>query len=151
MKIESFVVAQTGVGRPDYTPAVVSSKASVVENQKKWSLLVTRRAADGDALPPGVETIVIPAATNGNVNGWQLNMGGGVITCNVSSIQKVVMCHTPGIIGDFLYDVRGDIIFGPLSSTVIDPDEDMTIYLYNQDIADRDFSISLVGVLEKTA
>lgn len=140
-----------GVGRPDFTPAVAASKPVVVTNQKKWTLLITRRAVDGNALPPGSETIVIPAATNGNVNGWQLNMGGGVITCNVSGIQKVVMCHTPGIIGDFLYDMRGDIVFGPLSSTIINPDEDLTIILYNLDTADRDFSVSLVGVLEKVA
>lgn len=146
---ETFTVEPKGIGRPDYTPAVTVSKAVVIENQKKWSLLVTRRAVDGDALDPGVEEIIIPAATNGNVNGWQLNMGGGVITCNVSGIQKVVMCHTPGIVGDFLYDMRGDIIFGPLSSTVCAPDEALTIYLYNNDVVARDFSISLVGVLEK--
>lgn len=150
---KTFTVEKRGVGRPDYTPAIVSSKASVeVENQKKWSLLITRRAVDPEgAVPPGDEEIVIPAATLGNVDGWQLNMGGGVITCNVSGIQKVVMAHTPGIVGDYLYDMRGDIIFGPLSSTIIPPDEDMTIYLYNLDVADRDISISLVGVLEKIA
>lgn len=138
-----------GIGRPDFTPAVTTSKAVVIENQEKWSLLVTRRAVDGNALDPGVEEIVIPAADVGNVNGYQLNMGGGVITCNVSGIQRVVMCHTPGIVGDFRYDVRGDIIFGPLSSTICNPDEDLTIYLYNNDVEPRDFSISLVGVLEK--
>lgn len=146
---QSFVVAARGIGKPDYAPQVTTSKAVIIKNQEKWTLLVTRRAADGTALAPGSETIVIPAATNGNVNGWQLNMGGGVITCNASGIQKVVMCHTPGIIGDYLYDMRGDIIFGPLSSTICDPDEDLTIYLYNLDAVARDFSISLVGVLEK--
>lgn len=147
--VERGTCPQEGIGRPDYTPAVTASKAVVVSNQKKWSLLVTRKAADGNALAPGVETITITAATNGNVDGWQLNMGGGVISCNVSCIQKVVMAHTPGIVGDFRYDVRGDIIFGPLSSTAINPDEDLIIYLFNNDTVDRDFSISLVGVLEK--
>lgn len=147
---ETWPVTARGIGRPDYTPAVAASKPAVVPNQKKWSLLITRRVVDPEgALEPGVETIVIPAATLGNVDGWQLNMGGGVITCNVSGIQKVVMCHTPGIIGDYLYDMRGDIIFGPLSSTIINPDEDMTIHLYNLDTEDRDVSVSLVGVLEK--
>lgn len=148
---QPYAVEMKGIGRPDYTPAVAASKAIVVANQKKWALLVTRRAVDGNALPPGSETIIIPAVTLGNVDGWQLNMGGGVITCNVSGIQKVVMCHTPGIIGDFLYDMRGDIIFGPLSSTIINPDEDCMIILYNLDMVDRDFSVSLVGVLELVA
>jgi len=146
--IKRGTIAIVGGDRPDYTPAVAASKPTVIVNQKKWTLLITRRAVDGNALPPGSETIVIPAATIGNVNGWQLAMGGGVISCNVSCIQKVVMCHTPGIVGDFLYDMRGDIIFGPLSSTTINPDEDLTVILYNNDVVDRDFSVSLVGVLE---
>lgn len=152
---QAYAVELKGIGRPDYTPTVAASKPSVVANQEKWSLLITRRAVDPEgALPPGSETIVIPAATLGNINGWQLNMGGGVITCNVSGIQKVVMCHTPGIIGDFLYDMRGDIIFGPLSSTIINPDEDCMIILYNNEPIggpSHDFSVSLVGVLEKVA
>lgn len=144
-----FSVEKRGTGRPDYTPAVAASKPVVIVNQEKWTLLVTRRAIDGNALAPGVETIVIPAATLGNVNGWQLNMGGGVISCNASCIQKVVMAHTPGIIGDYRYDVRGDIVFGPLSSTVITENNDLFIFLYNNDVVHRDFSVSLVGVLEK--
>ena len=145
MKIYS--VPAKGVGRPDYTPTVLSSKPVVVVNQKKWTLLVTK-----DSLAPGSETIVIPAADLGNINGWQLNMGGGVITCRASCLQRVVMSHnTTGILGTFIYDVRGDILFGPLSSTIINPDEDLTIILYNDDSVARSFSISLVGLLEKIA
>lgn len=151
MARRAYTVEKKGVGRPDFIPEVAASKPSVVTNQKKWALLITRRAVDGNALAPGVEIIVIPAATIGNVDGWQLNVGGGVVSCNVSCIQKVVMCHTPGIIGDFLYDMRGDIVFGPLSSTIINPDEDCMVILYNNDVAERDFSVSLVGVLEKIA
>lgn len=150
-KVSTYTVSQKGIGRPDYAPEVAASKPVVVTNQKKWALLVTRRAVDGNALAPGSETIVIPAATNGNVNGWQLNMGGGVITCDTSCIQKVVMAHTPGIIGDYRYDMRGDIVFGPLSSTIINPDEDLVIILYNNDSEYRDFSVSLVGTLERVS
>lgn len=150
MKVsKSFTVPTRGIGRPDYTPAVAASKPVVVENQEKWSLLITRRAADGNALAPGSETIVVPAATLGNVNGRQLDIAGGVVTTNVSCIQKVVLVGTPGIIGDFRYDTVGTIILGPLSSTIIAPDTDLTIILYNLDAVDRDFSITLQGVLEK--
>lgn len=149
--VERGACPQEGIGRPDHTPAVAASKPVVVENQEKWTLLITRRAVDGNALAPGSETIVIAAADLGNVNGWQLNMGGGVITCDTSCIQKVVMAHTPGIIGDYRYDMRGDIVFGPLSSTIINPDENLIIILYNNDSEDRDFSISLVGTLERVS
>jgi len=144
--VEIYSVPAKGVGRPDYTPTVVSSKPVVVANQKKWALLVTK-----DNLVPGSETIVIPAADLGNINGWQLNMGGGVITCRASCLQRVIMSHTPGFLGTFIYDVRGDIFFGPLSSTIINPDEDLTIILYNDDSVARSFSISLMGLLEKIA
>lgn len=151
MARRAYTVEKKGIGRPDFIPEVAASKPTVVKNQKKWALLITRRAVDGNALAQGAEIIVISAADNGNVNGWQLNMGGGVISCNVSCMQKVVMAHTPGIIGDYRYDIRGDIVFGPLSSTIINPDEDLIVILYNNDVVERDFSISLVGVLEKIA
>lgn len=153
MKVsKSFTVPGRGVGRPDYTPAVAASKPVIVKNEEKWALLVTRKSTNDPPDPIEANksvTVTIKAADNGNINGWQLNMGGGVVSCNASCIQRIVMCHTPGIVGDFRYDVRGDIVFGPLSSTIINPDEDLVIIIYNNDDVARDFSVSLVGVLEK--
>ena len=128
-----------------YSPTVTSSPPKLAPNQKKFSLLVTYRAADGDPIPGNtVESLAaytVPA-------GWRLFIGGAVITCNISCIQKVVMTHTPGIIGDYRYDMRGDLIFGVLSSTILDPADVLTIYTYNNHNDYADFSISVVGVLE---
>ncbi len=148
--VKTKTVPKLGVGRPDYTPAVAASKPIVIVDQLKWALLVTRRSTDVPPNPIPPNTVVeIDAYTV--PDNYELAMGGGVISCDVSCIQKVVMVHTPGIVGDFLYDMRGDIIFGPLSSTIIKSGEHLMIYIYNNDDDDRDFSVSLVGVLEKAA
>lgn len=145
---KTWSITAVGVGRPDYTPAVAASKPTVIVDQLKWSLLVTRRSTDVPPNPIPANTVVeIDAYTV--PDGYQLAMGGGVVTCNVSCIQKIVMAHTPGIVGDYLYDMKGEIVFGPLSSTIINPGEHLMIYIYNNDDADRDFSVSLVGILEK--
>lgn len=141
----AFTVVSKGRGRPDYTPAVTASKPVLVANQSKWEVLVTRRACDGNPLAgrtvAAVAAYTVPA-------GYQLILGGAVITCDVSCMQKVVMVHTPGLIGDFRYDMRGDLLFTSLSSTIVDPLDTLTIYIYNLDTAERDFSVSMTGVLE---
>jgi hypothetical protein len=121
------------------------SKPVLGAGQASFELLVTRRAADGDAIAAGavaaIDAYEVP-------EGYQLHIGGAIITCNASCIQKVVMCHTPGIIGDYLYDVKGELIFGDLSSTIIASGETLTIYIFNNDTVERDFSVTVVGVLE---
>lgn len=126
-------------------PLITSTKPALAKNMKKWSLLVTYRQADGDPIAgnsvEGVAAYTVPA-------GWYLHIGGAIITCNASCVQKVVMTHTPGIIGDYRYDMKGELVFGPLSSTLLDPADVLTIYTYNNDTVYRDFSITVVGVLE---
>lgn len=148
MMPETFTVPARGIGRPDYSPQVATSKPIVGLNQVKWELLVTRRAVDGNAVPANsvvtVDAYTVPT-------GYQLHIGGAIITCNVSGIQKIVMVHTPGIIGDYFYDVRGELLFGPLSSTLLDPGDTLTIYIYNNDTSARDFSVTIVGVLDRVS
>ena len=128
-----------------FSPPITSSPPRLSSNQKKFSLLVTYRQADGDPIASntveGVAAYTVPA-------GWRLYIGGSIITCNISCIQKVVMTHTPGIIGDYRYDTRGEIIFTPLSSTILDPGDVLTIYVYNNHSDYADFSVTVVGVLE---
>lgn len=144
--VDTWTVPKRGTGRPDYSPIITTGKPTVGKDQKKWELLVTRRACDGNAIAAGscatVSAYTVPS-------GYQLHIGGAVITCNASCLQKVIMAHTPGIIGDYRYDVKGELIFGPLSSTIIGEGDTLTIYIYNLDEVARDFSITMIGVLEK--
>ncbi|GAJ22504.1 unnamed protein product, partial [marine sediment metagenome] len=71
------------------------------------------------------------------------------VTCNASCIQKLIV-YTPGsILGDYHYDMRGDITFGPLNSKSVEAGKDIILYIYNNDSVARDFSVLLLGVLEK--
>ena len=123
----------------------VPSKSVIGLRQETWELLVTRRAEDGNALAANSVAVISAYTVPANK---RLYLGGGVISCNVSCIQKVVMTHTPGLLGDFRYDVQGQIVLNPLAAVIVDPGDTITIYLYNNDSVARDFSISLIGMLE---
>lgn len=131
---------------PHHFPPIypVPSKEIIGRRQETWELLVTRRAVDGNPIPGGtcvtVQAYTVPT-------GKRLYIGGGVVSCNASCIQKIVMTHTPGVIGDFRYDMQGSIVLNPLAATVVEPGNTVTIYIYNNDTAARDFSVSLVGML----
>lgn len=138
---EVFTVEQRGIGRPDYTPAVITSKPVVVEGQDDWNVEIIK-----DDLASGT---VYSEAAYTVPEGYQLNLGGLIITCSGSCIQKLIL-YTPGkILGEYLYDMRGDIVFGPLSSKTMLAGQVLTVYIYNNDKVARDFSLSMLGVLEQ--
>lgn len=142
MKVtKTFTVATRGIGRPDYTPAVITSKPVVVESQEDWNVAIAKE----DLAPSTIyskDAYTVP-------EGYQLNLGGLIITCSGSCLQKLIL-YTPGkILGDYIYDMRGDIIFGPLTSKTMQAGQVLSVYIYNNDSVARDFSLSLIGLLEK--
>ncbi len=138
---ETFTVETRGVGKPDYTPAVIASKPTIVEGQEEWSVQVAVNALAGGTIYTE-DVYEVP-------EGYRLNLGGLIITCSASCIQKLII-YTPGkILGDYRYDMRGDLVFGDLSSAKMNAGETLTVYIYNNDSVPRDFSLSLMGVLER--
>lgn len=136
-----FAVERRGTGRPDYAPAVAASKPVVIAGQAEWSNLTLVKDLAADT----IETRRIYTVPSD----YKLNFGGLIVTCSASCIQKIVV-YTPGsIIGDYLYDMRGDIVFGPLNSKSVEAGKDIILYIYNDDSVARDFSVFLSGVLEK--
>lgn len=131
---------------PRHFPAIypVPAKEIIGRRQETYEVLITRRESDGNALGAGevatIEVLTVPSNK-------RLYLGGGIITCNASCIQKCVMTHTPGVIGDYRYDMRGDIVLNPLSATIVAPGETLTVYIYNLDDVSRDFSLTLYGML----
>lgn len=138
-----FTVTQRGIGKPDYTPAVITSKPIVVESQEDWNVTIIKDdLAPGDIYSEDVYTVP---------EGYRLNLGGVIITCNGSCIQKLIL-YTPGsILGDYLYDMRGEIVFSPLSSKTLEAGQVLTAYIYNNDSVARNFSLSILGVLERVS
>lgn len=141
MAVKTFTVEAEGVGRPAYSPLVSVSKPIVGVDQEEWSKLVLVK----DLAAGSVETktvYTVPA-------GYKLNFGGIIVTCSASCIQKLIV-YTPGsVLGDYRYDIRGDITFGPLNSKSVPAGQDIILYIYNNDSVPRDFSVLLSGVLEK--
>ena len=131
------------MGRPDYTPEVAVSKPIVGVLQNRWSVLWTPTAVAADSMVQS-DLYTVP-------DGYRLHIGASIITCSASIIQMVRMVHTPGIIGDYRYDVKGELIFGPDSATVLEAGDTLTVYVFNNDVVPRDFSVSMTGVVERVA
>ena len=83
--------------------------------------------------------------------GYRLHLGGGVVSCEASCIQDIALVSTPGIIGDFRYDMRGDIIFGADVAHILEGGDALQFILFNNDYTDRHFSVSLFGTLQQVS
>lgn len=127
-----LLVTETGYTNP--------TKPTVTGGFKKWGDIWEGPIAANSVVE--VRAYTVP-------QGWRLNLGLAVVSCDVSIIQNIVMTHTPGIVGHFRYDVRGDMWFTPLSSTIIEQLETLTYWVYNNDVVERYFSVAASGTLEK--
>jgi len=80
-------------------------------------------------------------------DGYRLLMKGGFASCDVGVIQRVWLCTTPGLLGDFRFDYLGSITFVP--SAQINAGSTLTYYFFNNHVKRCRASISLIGVLER--
>lgn len=129
-------------GLPDYYRMEVPTRFVLGKNQEAWTDLWTGNVGVGAVAT--VEAYTVPV-------GYRLYLAGGVITCNASCIQKVRLVHTPGILGDFRYDVNGTFMTNPPLGEVLDAGDVLNYYVYNNDIKERSFSVCLLGILEKVS
>ena len=126
----------------DFHPAEISIAKEVVgRNQRKWRTLydenVTRRTCDI------VSQYTCPS-------GYKLNVGGGFSSCNSPGWQLVLLVvSSPGLVGNFWYYGRGDLILTSIASTIIEEGDTLYLYVYNQDYVTRRVSVSLTGTLQK--
>ena len=145
--INQIAIKGIGPGRPDYSPQVSVGKPVLATNETHWSDLWTTEEDYGGRLPPGCLCITAYTVPTG----YELHLGGGVVSCEASCIQNIALVCTPGIVGDFRYDMRGDIIFGPDTATVVVAGAVLQYIVYNNDLVARHFSVSLVGTLVQVA
>ena len=134
-------VKSWGSGRPDYYNTSISSRPQVVENQTKWQLHESYTiGAQGAAIST---FYTVP-------DGYNLSFGGGYITADNSCINKLrLIAGNESLIGDFRYDVRGDISVSSLTGQVLAENTELIAYLWNNDSITSIFSLILTGVLEK--
>lgn len=132
-------IARRRATRPTFHKPTHPAKPSISPAQMKWTLNKTADVSPGGCL--AVPFYTVP-------KGFKLTLGGGFVSCNASCIQNVRMVHTPGIIGDFRFDVRGELLFTELSGQEIPAGHTITTYVFNNDSVERNFSITLTGFLE---
>ena len=126
----------------EFRPSEITiGKEIVGRGQRKWRTLydedVTRRTCD-----------VVSQYTT--PSGYKLHLGGGYVSCNSASWQLVMLVvSSPGLLGNFWYYGRGDLILTTLTSTIIEEGDSLNLYVYNYDYVTRRISVSLTGVLQK--
>jgi hypothetical protein len=145
--VEKQSCASRGKGKPDYSQVTTPTKPILADDQEQWSDLWTTSDDYGGRLDPG--TLIVTMYTV--PEGYNLHLGGGVVSCEASCIQNIALVATPGILGDFRFDMMGQIVLSPDSAHIISGGTALMFILYNNDEVARHFSVSLVGVLEKVA
>jgi len=138
-----MTVKSWGTGRPDYyNQAVVSRPQVLKDSQEKWQFQKTYAVGAQSALNISIYTIPI---------GYSLSFGGGQISTVNSCINMLQLLNgTESLIGDFRYDMSGDMIVSTLAGQQLLEGAILTGVISNNDSLASEFSVFLTGVLEKT-
>lgn len=134
------MVRSWGIGKPDYWSATVISRPEVSPAEEHWTLNKVYTISGFGAVVDDFYTVP---------EGYDLQLGGGFISCSESCIQNVRLVATPGMIGDFRYDMRGDLILTSLAGQVISENSTMTVYIWNNYPAEVNVSLTLSGILKR--
>ena len=143
----TFEVTATGVGRPDYSPAVAASKLITDIHQSTWSVATGAYYGAGTTTDISLYT---PAA------GHKLTIGALVMSCHVSLIQGAALYYilagvVTWLVDEFLYDMRGEVVYGAQSAVEVPALADLYIRIQNFDIAQRYITFNVSGFDERVS
>ena len=128
-----------GAGSPDYYKPVISSRPQILDNQLKWAQSATYTVSAQAVSINSFYTVP---------EGYTLEIGGGFISCKDSCINKLRMvADGEELVGDFRFDIQGQISFSPSAGQTVAAGTEITIYIYNNDTLTSEFSLTLSGVL----
>ena len=124
--------------------AVITSRPVVIDTQLEQIKMNTDKrftiAAGGTAID---NFYTVPA-------GYKLALGGGYISVKDSCINKLrIVIPSQELIGDFRYDMRGDLTMTALAGQEISENTTITVYIFNNDSIESEFSLLLSGVLSR--
>ena len=133
-----------GKGKPDFYTATIPGRPVIVtaeDTQISWlqstDYIISAQATATD------EFYTIPA-------GYRLSLGGGFISSNMSCINKLrIISTSETVLGDFRFDIRGDMTANSFTGQGIVAGDVMTIYIYNNNTSEGKFTLTLSGVLDK--
>lgn len=133
-----------GAGKPDYFVPTISSRPSIISEsvtQEKWTQN-TVYAIGG--FSSAVQTFyTIPT-------GYLLQLGSAYVSANNSVINKMrLLDETNVILGDFRYDMRGDVSWSSLDGQSLSAGHSLIVYLWNNDADESEISLTISGVLER--
>ena len=140
MTLESW-----GKGKPDYYIPTIASRPVIVTTESEqvaWNQQRTYSIAGGAVAIDSFYTVP---------SGYTLSLGGGHIAVKDSCIN-VLRLVTPStnLIGEFRFDVQGNLTMSGLAGQEITEGETLTAYIFNNDSIQSDFSLALSGVLSKS-
>jgi len=134
-------VPTRGTGKPDFWKSAVVSRPEVSPIvQLHWTLNKVYTISGFASIIDDFYTVP---------SGYDLQIGGGYVSCSEPGIHNVRLVATPGMIGDFRFDVRGDLILTSLAGQVVSENSTMTIYIWNNNPNECEFSLTLSGILFK--
>lgn len=139
MAIKTFTVSGRGKGRPDYSPIVGTSKASVGADQVSWY-------ATQEGEVPGLSAVdwinyTVP-------EGYALHVCAGLISCSEDEIHRVAMNFSPALLGTISYKQLLALPLNPSATYKIAAGSLLYVRVYNDNAAARTFCVSLTGFLE---
>jgi len=137
-----MTVKSWGTGRPDYYDQAIVSRPQILEDsQIKW--LFQETYTIGALEHEDITIYTVPA-------GYNLSFGGGQITTANSCINMLRLFYgDESLIGDFRYDMSGDMLVSTFAGQTIAEGVALTGTIWNNDTLSSEFSLFLAGILEK--
>lgn len=136
MTVESW-----GTGLPDFYITSIASRPTLLQDsQESWlqsnSYVVSAMSTTID------DIYTVPT-------GYILELGGGHVSARDSVINKLRIVTDAGVelIGDYRYDMMGEITLSSLAGQIFTAGTTLTAYIYNNDTISSNISLTLSGVL----
>jgi len=136
-----MTVASWGTGQPDYFVTTLPARPSAPsETQEEWVDSNEYRISAQSSNIASFYTIP---------EGYELSLGGGYISCGLSCINKLkIYSTTETLVADLSFDIRGDILSSALTGQKASAGDVLTIQIWNNNVLEDDFTVTLSGILE---
>ena len=124
--------------------AVIASRPVVIDTESEQIRVIIHKRYTIAAGASAISAFyTVPA-------GYKFAVGGGYISVKDSCIHKLrLVIPNLELIGDFRYDMRGDLSMTALAGQDISEDTPITAYIFNNSPIESDFSLLVSGVLTR--
>lgn len=136
MSVESW-----GKGRPDYYKPSLVSRPIVVESADRQIEWVLDRSYTIAGMAASIDTFyTVPS-------GYSLSLGMVDVSANESCINKIRILRNSVLIGEFKFDMRGNLTMTDLSGQTLSAGDVLLAYVWNYNTVTDVFSVIISGIL----